>query len=171
MYHTTGTLNQKFIPQRRGTQRGADVPASLLPYPAKAGGAKDCRRSHHPCSCAPIESQAGNGFRRHRRNRHRRRPAHPGPWDAPATLLRLYVKTNSAKPHRRVRQSDEASKKNPARLTRAGLRRKCLAACYSPTGDSRSTLAAGALDFRVRNGNGYYLPAMATRRNCVPKSQ
>ena len=38
MYHTTGTLNQKFIPQRRGTQRGADVPASLLPYPAKAGG-------------------------------------------------------------------------------------------------------------------------------------
>ena len=33
---------------------------------------------------------------------------------------------------------------------------------YPPAGDSRSTLADGALDFRVRNGNGYNNPSMGT---------
>ena len=33
---------------------------------------------------------------------------------------------------------------------------------YPPAGDSRSTLADGALDFRVRNGNGYDRPSMGT---------
>ena len=44
------------------------------------------------------------------------------------------------------------------------LARKSLATCYSPTGDSRSTLAAGVLNFRVRNGNGCDSTAMATRQ-------
>ena len=41
-------------------------------------------------------------------------------------------------------------------------KRKGPAASYSRTGESRTTLGDGALDFRVRNGNGYFLPAMAT---------
>ena len=41
--------------------------------------------------------------------------------------------------------------------------KKILAARYSPAADCRSTLAVGALHFRVRNGNGCCLPAMATR--------
>ena len=44
------------------------------------------------------------------------------------------------------------------------LVRKSLAACYSPAGDSRSTLAAGVLNFRVRNGDGCDSTAMATRQ-------
>jgi hypothetical protein len=42
--------------------------------------------------------------------------------------------------------------------------KKSLAACYSPAGDSRSTLAAGVLNFRVRNGDGCDSTAMATRQ-------
>ena len=38
------------------------------------------------------------------------------------------------------------------------------AAPYSRTGASRTTLGEGALDFRVRNGNGYFSPSMATGR-------
>ena len=34
--------------------------------------------------------------------------------------------------------------------------------CYPPAGDSRSTLADGALNFRVRNGNGCDNPSMGT---------
>ena len=41
--------------------------------------------------------------------------------------------------------------------------KKTLAARYSPAADCRSTLATGALHFRVRNGNGCCLPAMATK--------
>ena len=44
-----------------------------------------------------------------------------------------------------------------------GPGRKTLAARYSPAADCRSTLATGALHFRVRNGNGCCLPAMATK--------
>ena len=36
------------------------------------------------------------------------------------------------------------------------------AASYSRTGESRTTLGDGALDFRVRNGNGYDSSSMAT---------
>ena len=40
------------------------------------------------------------------------------------------------------------------------------AAPYSPAGESRSTLGEEALDFRVRNGNGYDSLSMATgKRN------
>ena len=42
------------------------------------------------------------------------------------------------------------------------------AAPYSRTGESRTTLGEGALDFRVRNGNGYCSPSMATGKK--PKS-
>ena len=36
------------------------------------------------------------------------------------------------------------------------------AMCYSPTGDSRSTLADEALHFRVRDGNGCFVLSMTT---------
>ena len=36
------------------------------------------------------------------------------------------------------------------------------AASYSRTGESRTTLGDGALDFRVRDGNGYDSPSVAT---------
>ena len=36
------------------------------------------------------------------------------------------------------------------------------AASYSRAGESRTTLGDGALDFRVRNGNGYFSPSVAT---------
>ena len=36
------------------------------------------------------------------------------------------------------------------------------APCYPPAGDSRSTLADGALNFRVRNGNGCDNPSLGT---------
>ena len=36
------------------------------------------------------------------------------------------------------------------------------AASYSRTSERRTTLGDGALDFRVRNGNGYFSPSMAT---------
>ena len=39
------------------------------------------------------------------------------------------------------------------------------AAPYSPAGESRSTLGEEALDFRVRNGNGYDSLSMATGKN------
>ena len=39
---------------------------------------------------------------------------------------------------------------------------------YPPAGDSRSTLADGALDFRVRNGNGYDRPSMGTGMKTHP---
>ena len=41
-------------------------------------------------------------------------------------------------------------------------RKKEPAAPYSPAGESRSTLGEEALDFRVRNGNGYDSLSMAT---------
>ena len=41
-------------------------------------------------------------------------------------------------------------------------RKKEPAASYSRTGESRTTLGDGALDFRVRNGNGYDNSSMAT---------
>lgn len=43
---------------------------------------------------------------------------------------------------------------------RSGCRR-CPAASYSPTWSSRSTIGAGELSFRVRNGAGRFLSAMA----------
>ena len=43
------------------------------------------------------------------------------------------------------------------------------AAPYSPAGESRSTLGEEALDFRVRNGNGYDSLSMATgKRKAEP---
>ena len=54
-----------------------------------------------------------------------------------------------------------------ARSTRGGnallqKQKKEPAASYSRTGESRTTLGDGALDFRVRNGNGYDNSSMAT---------
>ena len=43
-----------------------------------------------------------------------------------------------------------------------GRQKKEPAAPYSPAGESRSTLGEEALDFRVRNGNGYDSLSMAT---------
>ena len=43
-----------------------------------------------------------------------------------------------------------------------GKGKKKPAASYSRTGESRTTLGDGALDFRVRNGNGYDNSSMAT---------
>ena len=42
------------------------------------------------------------------------------------------------------------------------MQKKGPAASYSRAGGSRTTLGDGALDFRVRNGNGYFRPSMAT---------
>ena len=42
---------------------------------------------------------------------------------------------------------------------------KIPATCYSPTTYRRSTIAAEALHFRVRYGNGCYRLAMATGKN------
>lgn len=44
------------------------------------------------------------------------------------------------------------------------------AACYSPTGEPRSTLAAVTLHCRVRNGDGCYLHAMATGKVFTSRS-
>ena len=41
------------------------------------------------------------------------------------------------------------------------------AASYSRTGESRTTLGDGALDFRVRNGNGYDNSSMATGKKPI----
>ena len=43
-----------------------------------------------------------------------------------------------------------------------GRKRKKPATSYSRTGESRTTLGDGALDFRVRDGNGYDCPSVAT---------
>ena len=43
-----------------------------------------------------------------------------------------------------------------------GKGKKKPAASYSRTGESRTTLGDGAIDFRVRNGNGYDNSSMAT---------
>ena len=42
--------------------------------------------------------------------------------------------------------------------------RKSLATTYSPTAIRRSTIGAGGLNFRVRNGNGWVPSAMVTRQ-------
>ena len=39
------------------------------------------------------------------------------------------------------------------------------AASYSRADEFRTTLGDGALDFRVRNGNGYCRPSMATGKS------
>ena len=47
----------------------------------------------------------------------------------------------------------------------------CPATRYSPTTDCRSTIAAEALHFRVRYGNGCYLLAMVTgKKNTMHRS-
>ena len=57
-----------------------------------------------------------------------------------------------------ARRGEEAkSLKKPVEQTK-----KEPAASYSRTGESRTTLGDGALDFRVRNGNGYDNSSMAT---------
>ena len=45
------------------------------------------------------------------------------------------------------------------------MKTKKPAAPYSRTGGSRTTLGEEALDFRVRNGNGYDSLSMATGKN------
>ena len=52
--------------------------------------------------------------------------------------------------------------KRATRLRYAPTLKKEPAASYSRTGESRTTLGDGALDFRVRNGNGYVSPSVAT---------
>ena len=56
----------------------------------------------------------------------------------------------------------------PYSIARVEKTKKKPAAPYSRTGESRTTLGEGALDFRVRNGNGYCSPSMATGKK--PKS-
>ena len=61
------------------------------------------------------------------------------------------MKTKEAeRPRGRATQSAAFSKKNKP------------ATSYSRTGESRTTLGDGALDFRVRNGNGYDSSSMVT---------
>ncbi len=43
------------------------------------------------------------------------------------------------------------------------INKKCLATTYSPTNSYSSTIGAGGLNFRVRDGNGWYPSAMITR--------
>ena len=47
--------------------------------------------------------------------------------------------------------------------------KKSLATTYSPTAICRSTIGAGGLNFRVRNGNGWILFAMTAVKLIVPK--
>ena len=49
---------------------------------------------------------------------------------------------------------------------RAAMKIKKPAASYSRMGGSHTTLGDGALDFRVRNGNGYDNSSMATGKKC-----
>ena len=59
------------------------------------------------------------------------------------------------------------SKKREARLTwKADAQHKIkkLATSYSRTSGRRTTLGDGALDFRVRNGNGYDSSSMVTSK-------
>ena len=49
--------------------------------------------------------------------------------------------------------------------------KKILATRYSPTGDSRSTLATGALHFCVRYGNRCCYSAMATRKKAYRRNR
>ena len=50
-------------------------------------------------------------------------------------------------------------------------KKKKPAATYSRAGESRTTLGDGALDFRVRNGNGYCSPSTATGEICAPQRE
>ena len=50
-------------------------------------------------------------------------------------------------------------------LSAPNLKRKKPAAPYSRTGESRTTLGEGALNFRVRNGNGCDNSSMATGKS------
>ena len=77
----------------------------------------------------------------------------------------------------RPRASSLREKANAARGSGPRLRARMVkkkkkpAASYSRTGGSRTTLGEGALDFRVRNGNGYGSSSMATGRKAVVRSQ
>ena len=52
---------------------------------------------------------------------------------------------------------------------RAAMKIKKPAASYSRMGGSHTTLGDGALDFRVRNGNGYDNSSMATGKNAASR--
>ena len=76
----------------------------------------------------------------------------------------LQRKSSPARPPRR-RKKKERTAEGCAQAPRrgaAGKARKKPAAPYSRTSERRTTLGEGALDFRVRNGNGYFSPSMAT---------
>ena len=47
------------------------------------------------------------------------------------------------------------------------MKEKKPAASYSRADEFRTTLGDGALDFRVRNGNGYDSPSMATGKKVL----
>ena len=59
-----------------------------------------------------------------------------------------------------VNQVSQVNQVNQAFLFSEKIKKP--AASYSRTGESRTTLGDGALDFRVRNGNGYDNSSMAT---------
>ena len=66
----------------------------------------------------------------------------------------------------------DAAQKKKGRISNDILpRKKILAARYSPTGDSRSTLATGALHFCVRYGNRCCYSAMATRKKAYRRNR
>ena len=50
-------------------------------------------------------------------------------------------------------------------MNRAALFKEAPATSYSPMAFRHSTIAAGKLNGRVRNGNGCFLPAMVTGKN------
>jgi hypothetical protein len=58
------------------------------------------------------------------------------------------------------------SNKKPLTLKRSGVGIRCLAVSYSHMGKPHTTIGAEHFHFRVRNGIGWFLLAMAARRNC-----
>ena len=114
-------------------------------------------RARASCSHSTARASAAAGAAQHRIPRVRGSAASPAlPVAVPGAVRSL--RGTLGRPPLPRRGAPKAQKKS---LTlRSGS--KAPATCYSPTGNSRSTLADEALHFRVRNGNGCYLLSMAT---------
>ena len=65
-------------------------------------------------------------------------------------------------PHSEIRNGVPATRKRAPDFSVRPFSKNIPATCYSPMAACHSTLAAEALHFRVRNGNGCYLLAMVT---------
>ena len=83
-------------------------------------------------------------------------------------MAALHTAATSAAAPARVRfqpsnsQTLKLSNFQTFKLSNSQTKKRKPAAPYSPAGESRSTLGEEALDFRVRNGNGYDSLSMAT---------